>query len=160
MYTAPKCQSRTNPSPFHSMQCSYSGADISIVVRDALMEPVRKVQTATHFKRVSGPSPADKEKIVDDLLVACSPGDPGAVEMNWMDVPSDKLFEPPVTMVGNRNPKTQLSETALNKRFTCIFIARHAQVLVTHETDCQRGGFDKAAQVHRGLRPGGLSRKS
>lgn len=28
----------------------YSGADISIVVREALMEPVRKVQTATHFK--------------------------------------------------------------------------------------------------------------
>lgn len=28
----------------------YSGADIQIVVRDALMEPVRKVQSATHFK--------------------------------------------------------------------------------------------------------------
>lgn len=28
----------------------YSGADISIVVREALMEPVRKIQTATHFK--------------------------------------------------------------------------------------------------------------
>jgi len=32
--------------------CRYSGADISIVVRDALMEPVRKVQSATHFKKV------------------------------------------------------------------------------------------------------------
>ena len=31
----------------------YSGADIGIVVRDALMEPVRKVQHATHFCRVS-----------------------------------------------------------------------------------------------------------
>ena len=30
----------------------YSGADISIVVRDALMEPVRMVQQATHFKTV------------------------------------------------------------------------------------------------------------
>ena len=30
----------------------YSGHDISIVVREALMEPVRKVQSATHFKIV------------------------------------------------------------------------------------------------------------
>lgn len=79
--------------------CRYSGADISIVVRDALMEPVRKVQTATHFKKVTGPSPTNKDEIVNDLLVPCSPGDEGAFEMNWMDVPSDKLFEPAVTMV-------------------------------------------------------------
>ena len=31
----------------------YSGADIGVCVRDALMEPVRKVQRATHFKNVS-----------------------------------------------------------------------------------------------------------
>lgn len=91
-----------------SLVFSYSGADISIVVRDALMEPVRKVQTATHFKRVSGPSPTNKEQIVDDLLVPCSPGDAGAVEMNWMDVPSDKLFEPPVTMVSARGAPSLL----------------------------------------------------
>ncbi|KAG5889437.1 hypothetical protein JTB14_032770 [Gonioctena quinquepunctata] len=76
----------------------YSGADISIVVRDALMQPVRKVQTATHFKHVRGPSPKDPNTIVDDLLIPCSPGDPGAMEMSWMDIPSDKLAEPPVTV--------------------------------------------------------------
>jgi hypothetical protein len=31
---------------------SYSGSDIAVVVRDALMQPIRKVQTATHFKWV------------------------------------------------------------------------------------------------------------
>lgn len=76
----------------------YSGADIALVVRDALMMPVRKVQSATHFKRVRGPSPNDPQKIVDDLLTPCSPGDPGAREMSWDNVPSDKLCEPPVTM--------------------------------------------------------------
>ncbi|CAH1155260.1 unnamed protein product [Phaedon cochleariae] len=75
----------------------YSGADISIVVRDALMQPVRKVQTATHFKRIRGPSPVDPDTIVDDLLIPCSPGAPGALEMSWMDIPSEKLAEPPVT---------------------------------------------------------------
>lgn len=30
----------------------YSGSDISILVRDAMMQPVRSVQTATHFKQV------------------------------------------------------------------------------------------------------------
>eukprot|EP00731_Ephydatia_muelleri_P026395 Em0018g495a len=37
----------------------YSGADISIVVREALMMPIRKVQIATHFKKVRGPKPSD-----------------------------------------------------------------------------------------------------
>uniref|UniRef100_A0A4W2EC78 Vacuolar protein sorting 4 homolog B n=1 Tax=Bos indicus x Bos taurus TaxID=30522 RepID=A0A4W2EC78_BOBOX len=76
----------------------YSGADISIIVRDALMQPVRKVQSATHFKKVRGPSRADPNNIVDDLLTPCSPGDPGAIEMTWMDVPGDKLLEPVVCM--------------------------------------------------------------
>ncbi|KAF6089762.1 vacuolar protein sorting 4-like protein B [Phyllostomus discolor] len=76
----------------------YSGADISIIVRDALMQPVRKVQSATHFKRVQGPSRADPDAVVDDLLTPCSPGDPGAIEMTWVDVPGDKLLEPIVSM--------------------------------------------------------------
>lgn len=76
----------------------YSGADISIIVRDALMQPVRKVQSATHFKRVRGPSRTDPNIIIDDLLMPCSPGDPNALEMTWIDVPGEKLMEPVVCM--------------------------------------------------------------
>jgi len=75
----------------------YSGADIAIVVRDALMQPVRKVQTATHFKKVTGPCRSDPSKIVHDLLEPCSPGERGAIEMTWMNVPGEKLLEPVVS---------------------------------------------------------------
>lgn len=75
----------------------YSGSDISILVRNALMEPVRTCQLATHFKKVSGPDPTNPEVIVDDLLTPCSPGTPGAIEMSLHDVSPSKLLPPPVT---------------------------------------------------------------
>jgi vacuolar protein-sorting-associated protein 4 len=78
---------------------SYSGADISIIVRDALMQPIRKVQSATHFKRCTGPSRADPNVMDHELLSPCSPGESGAIEMTWIDVPGDKLLEPVVSMV-------------------------------------------------------------
>lgn len=76
---------------------NYSGADIAILVRDAIYEPVRKFRAATHFKKVSGPSPKDKNVVVNDLLTPCSPGEPGAIEMSWEKVPAEKLLEPVVT---------------------------------------------------------------
>ncbi|KAJ1363294.1 Vacuolar protein sorting-associated protein 4A [Parelaphostrongylus tenuis] len=76
----------------------YSGYDINILVKDALMQPVRRVQSATHFKYVSGPSRKDPSVIVHDLLTPCSPGDRGAMAMSWLDVPGDKLAEPVLTM--------------------------------------------------------------
>ncbi|RIA87358.1 P-loop containing nucleoside triphosphate hydrolase protein [Glomus cerebriforme] len=68
----------------------YSGSDIAVVVRDALMQPIRKVQTATHFKWVD---PRTRQQ-----LTPCSPGDNGAMEMNWMKVESDQLKEPDLTI--------------------------------------------------------------
>uniref|UniRef100_A0A4D5RAF3 vesicle-fusing ATPase n=1 Tax=Scolopendra viridis TaxID=118503 RepID=A0A4D5RAF3_SCOVI len=94
----PHCLSEEDLKELGRKTDGYSGADISIVVRDALMQPVRKVQTATHFRKVRGPSRADPKVLVDDLLTPCSPGQPGAIEMSWMDVPSDKLAEPSVCM--------------------------------------------------------------
>ena len=67
----------------------YSGSDIAIVVRDALMQPVRKVISATHFKQVQDPEDASRIK-----WTPCSPGDPDAVEKTWSDVESDELLEP------------------------------------------------------------------
>ncbi|KAK6627586.1 Vacuolar protein sorting-associated protein 4 [Polyplax serrata] len=102
----------------------YSGADISIVVRDALMQPVRKVQTATHFVRVRGPSPVDPSVIVDDLLSPCSPGVKGAIEMNWMDVPGDKLYEPPADMlrsVATSKPTVNAEDLKKLDQFTSDF---------------------------------------
>ena len=41
----------------------YSGADINLVVRDALMQPVRKVQSATHWVKVKLHSVRKKPRI-------------------------------------------------------------------------------------------------
>lgn len=64
---------------------NYSGADISILVRDAIYEPIRKFRSATHFKRIK------------NMFTPCSPGEPGAIEMSWEKVPPSRLLEPVVT---------------------------------------------------------------
>ncbi|KTW29186.1 hypothetical protein T552_01143 [Pneumocystis carinii B80] len=69
----------------------YSGSDIAIVVRDAIMEPVRRIYTATHFCYVNCP---DGKR----LLTPCSPGVSGAQEMTWENGTVDTLLEPVLTM--------------------------------------------------------------
>jgi len=95
-----KTPHRLNPDQFKQlgeMTEGYSGSDISIIVRDAMMQPVRAVQTATHFKTVSGPSRDDPTRIENDYLTPCSPGDPDAVEMTWVQVDGNRLKEPEIT---------------------------------------------------------------
>jgi vacuolar protein-sorting-associated protein 4 len=88
----------------------YSGSDIAVIVRDALMQPVRKVLSATHFKEVSlsvintkgiqNLDRANPQKTVEtpegpkNKLTPCSPGAPGAIEKTWTDVNSEELLEP------------------------------------------------------------------
>ncbi|OBT71324.1 vacuolar protein-sorting-associated protein 4 [Pseudogymnoascus sp. 05NY08] len=68
----------------------YSGSDISVAVQDALMQPVRKIQMSTHYKKV------DVDGV--EKLTPCSPGDQGAIEMSWTEVDSDALLEPPLLL--------------------------------------------------------------
>ena len=56
----------------------FSGSDIAILVRDAVYEPVRRLQTATKFK------------VVGDKYVPCRPGENGEPG-NWMDFPKEKV---------------------------------------------------------------------
>lgn len=101
----------------------YSGSDIATVVRDALMQPVRAVQTATHFKLVHIP---DKQNpaIRVEYLTPCTGSEPGAREMSWMDVESDKLLEPLVTMkdfvksLKNSRPTVNQAELVKQIKFT------------------------------------------
>lgn len=83
---------------------SYTGSDISVLVRDALMQPVRKVLSATHFKKVMAPlKPKEGEaqpdsSIMKEYLTPCSPGDPDAKEMTWETIDGGDLLEPPLVM--------------------------------------------------------------
>jgi vacuolar protein-sorting-associated protein 4 len=74
----------------------YSGSDIAIVVREALMMPVRIVQDATHFKKVLAKDRYNPQ-ITKTYWQPCSPGDPEAVPMTWMDMNGEDLLEPPVS---------------------------------------------------------------
>ncbi|KIW00859.1 uncharacterized protein PV09_07616 [Verruconis gallopava] len=102
-----------------AMSEGYSGSDIAIAVQDALMQPVRKIQTATHYKKVIVNG---KEK-----LTPCSPGDPGAMEMDWTQVESDQLEEPPLVLkdfekaIRNARPTVSGEDLAKNAEWTKEF---------------------------------------
>lgn len=74
-----------------TMTDGYSGSDIAVAVKDALMEPIRKIQMATHFKDIS-------EDSAHKLYTPCSPGDKDAIEMSWVDIEADELQEPDLTI--------------------------------------------------------------
>jgi vacuolar protein-sorting-associated protein 4 len=64
-----------------------SGADVSVLVRDALMGPVRELQAATHFRQGR-----------DGMWAPCGPREAGARAMGLMEVPATALATPVVTI--------------------------------------------------------------
>jgi len=72
----------------------YSGSDLSVLVRDAIMAPIRKFMEATHFKPVQVPVPDSNPPRYERKLQPCSPGDAGAEERAWTDIEGSELLEP------------------------------------------------------------------
>lgn len=68
---------------------------------------------------MSGPSRSNPDVIVNDLLTPCSPGEPGAIEMSWVDVPGEKLLEPKMSMndmlLSLQNQKPTVNDEDLKK---------------------------------------------
>lgn len=104
----------------------YSGADVGIVVRDALMQPIRKVQSATHYKWVEAPDRNDGNK-TRKYLTPCSPGDPAAKPMTWLEINGDDLMEPPLTIqdflksIQSTRPTVSDEDIAMHVKFTTDF---------------------------------------
>jgi vacuolar protein-sorting-associated protein 4 len=71
---------------------NFSGADISILTRDALMEPVRRMRKAITFKQIQ----AQVDGVTKLQWTPCSPADPAAKEMSLMDIKPDELATPKV----------------------------------------------------------------
>ncbi|KAK7421474.1 hypothetical protein QQX98_002173 [Neonectria punicea] len=68
----------------------FSGSDISNLVQDALMMPVRKVHSASYFRKFR-----DRE---GEWYTPCNANDPGAMPMKWNRVPARQLKEPPLSV--------------------------------------------------------------
>ena len=64
----------------------YSGSDISVVVKEAMMMPVRKCQTATRFK-----------KTPDGFFIPTYPSDPQGQDMTLFQLDPKLLKAPDVT---------------------------------------------------------------
>jgi SpoVK/Ycf46/Vps4 family AAA+-type ATPase len=61
----------------------FSGSDIQVVVREALMEPIRNLDIATHFKPVRA---LNLEGVMEDgMFQMCKSTDPHAREMRFSE---------------------------------------------------------------------------
>lgn len=106
------------------MTDGYSGHDVAVSVRDALMQPIRKIQMATHFKQVTVENDNGASLV---KYTPCSPGDNGATEKNWMQLGTDELEEPPLTVkdfikaVKSTRPTVNQADITKQEEFTHDF---------------------------------------
>ncbi|GIL89111.1 hypothetical protein Vretimale_16151 [Volvox reticuliferus] len=102
----------------------FSGSDVSVAVKDVLMQPIRLLREATHFKKVRAPDGGEGWE-------PCSPGDPGAQELSLNYFAennlADKVLPPRITMrdfekvLLRARPTVGKSDLEVFERFTSEF---------------------------------------
>ncbi|KAH7823437.1 Vacuolar protein sorting 4A (Vps4A) [Monocercomonoides exilis] len=74
----------------------YSGSDIGIVVQDALMQPIRRLQSTTHFKQIET---TESDGTVVMKWMGVAPNEEGSIETDLLSIPRGCIVTPPVTMM-------------------------------------------------------------
>eukprot|EP01127_Copromyxa_protea_P010619 TRINITY_DN2599_c0_g1_i2.p1 TRINITY_DN2599_c0_g1~~TRINITY_DN2599_c0_g1_i2.p1 ORF type:complete len:283 (-),score=46.94 TRINITY_DN2599_c0_g1_i2:40-888(-) len=102
----------------------YSGADISILVREALMMSVRDLMQVTHWKKVPNPSPT---KEAPHFLVPCAPGTRGAIQKTLMEIEPQLIQSPSISEEDFRSALKHVKPSVAKKdleeceKFTKLF---------------------------------------
>jgi len=105
---------------------NYTGSDITTVVNEAMMMPLRQVQNATHFKQCvpDENTPGINYDPNKSYWTPCSPGDPNGEPKTWMDIEGECLVPPIVTKsnfvrsVRNTRPTVNKEEIEKHIQFT------------------------------------------
>eukprot|EP00188_Purpureofilum_apyrenoidigerum_P005075 Plantae.Rhodophyta-Purpureofilum_apyrenoidigerum.ctg6271.p1 GENE.Plantae.Rhodophyta-Purpureofilum_apyrenoidigerum.ctg6271~~Plantae.Rhodophyta-Purpureofilum_apyrenoidigerum.ctg6271.p1 ORF type:complete len:441 (-),score=92.54 Plantae.Rhodophyta-Purpureofilum_apyrenoidigerum.ctg6271:197-1519(-) len=103
----------------------YSGSDISVLVRDAIMMPVRTLQSAQYFKRVH----EWENGIQKAYVTPCSAGDPDQSKFaaSLLEINPEELLVPKVTYydferaMAKSKPSVSGSDLADHEKFTAEF---------------------------------------
>jgi len=104
----------------------YTGSDITTVVNEAMMMPLRQVQSSTHYKPCI-PDENTPGLTIDPKKIywtPCSPGDPHGEPKTWIDIEKNCLIPPIVTKshfvraVRNTRPTVNKSEIERHIKFT------------------------------------------
>jgi vacuolar protein-sorting-associated protein 4 len=72
----------------------FSGSDISVVVRDALMQPIRRMSSSTYFKKMKNPDSSGPPEV----YFPCKATDKGAEKKSLMEIDGDLLGSPKISM--------------------------------------------------------------
>ncbi len=71
----------------------YSGSDIAVIIKEAMMMPLRRCQNATRFKIVY----RDLEGEYESYYLPTYPSDPAGIETNLNEIEPSRLLAPDVT---------------------------------------------------------------
>eukprot|EP00871_Galdieria_phlegrea_P005696 jgi/Galph1/613/GphlegSOOS_G5367.1 len=103
----------------------FSGSDIAVLVRDAIMQPVRTCQNAQTFKKVR--KKADSNGNGKLYYTPCSPGDTEAEFLTLMDIRAEELLVPNVSrydfdkVLANARPSVSQNDIEMHVKFTKEF---------------------------------------